>query len=327
MIECKNLCKTFKVVVKEPGLGAAMRDFFHRKYRTIQAVNDFSMSVNQGEIIGLLGPNGAGKTTIMKMLTGIIIPSSGEGIVLGYKPSDRKVDFRRKISLVMGQKSQLWWDIPAMDSFHLLKSYYEISTPSFNERMAELSELLGVKHLLNVHVRRLSLGERMKMELMACLLHQPEVIFLDEPTIGLDVVAQLSIRDFIKQYHKRYGCTVVLTSHYMADVEALCPRVVLILEGKKRFDGQLNDFAKLLGKQKVITLLFSQSVDPLHPIWRELPTKWSQENRLVEVEIEQQNLNKFLSQAMQQLPIEDINTEKLAIERVMRTLLTSPELL
>src|SRR5690606_35893830 len=202
------------------------------------------------------GPNGAGKTTLMKMFTGIVVPSHGELQVLGYRPFDREKDFRKRIALVMGQKSQLWWDIPAMDSLLLIKAYYEIPNDAFNERVEEMASLLGVKELLHVHVRKLSLGERMKLELMASLMHRPDILFLDEPTIGLDLVAQDAIRSFIKSYHERYKPTVILTSHYMQDVQALCSRLVLIMDGKKTFDGAIKDFEKILGSDKTVTFTF-----------------------------------------------------------------------
>jgi len=209
IIECQNLSKKFKRPLKEPGITGSFKSFFSPKYLFVEAVKDFSFSVNKGEMIGLLGPNGAGKTTLMKMFTGIIAPSDGKVSVLGYEPFSRPIPFRKKIALVMGQKSQLWWDIPAMDSFLLLQAYYDIPEKLFRERLEELSAILGVQNLLTTHVRRLSLGERMKMEMIACLLHQPEVLFLDEPTIGLDVLAQRNIRDFLLAYHKANKTTII----------------------------------------------------------------------------------------------------------------------
>lgn len=327
MISCKSLSKNFQIHIKRPGISGALRAFVTREYRDVSAVKSFDLDIPSGEIVGFLGPNGAGKTTLIKMLTGIIVPSSGSAIVLGYEPFARAVEFRKQIALVMGQKSQLWWDIPAYDSFLLLKSYYEISTSDFNQRLNELTELLNVQHLLQTHVRRLSLGERMKMELIACLLHQPKVIFLDEPTIGLDLVAQTAIRDFITRYHALYGCTVVLTSHYMADVEALCSRIVLILDGAKRFDGSIESFEGLLGNEKYISLTFDKEARDSNPIWEELRAEWNEQGTRVDLRIPETRLPELLGTLLQNYPVSDINTEKLPIEKVMRTLLDKPEML
>jgi ABC-2 type transport system ATP-binding protein len=280
-----------------------------------------------GEIIGLLGPNGAGKTTLMKMFTGIIVPSSGTLEVLGYRPHERDKEFRKKISLVMGQKSQLWWDIPAMDSFLLLQKYYEIPKKNFNERVAYLSDLLEVKKYLHIHVRKLSLGERMKLELMASLLHDPEIIFLDEPTIGLDLLAQENIRDFIKAYHQEHRVTLILTSHYMADVAALCKRLVLIFEGKKRYDGSIENFEKFLGQAKMVSFTFSKTQEPMDPIWEGLDATWSAAKDYVELRIAEEDLRSISTKILAEKEVIEFSTEKMPIERVMKTLLNNPELL
>ena len=263
MIEARNLTKHFTSYKKDPGLKGSIKSLFNRQYIQKIAVDQFNLDIKKGEMIGLLGPNGAGKTTLMKMFTGIIVPNGGELSIMGYRPWERDKNFRKKIALVMGQKSQLWWDIPAMDSFHLLQKYYELSDQHFNSRVAEMSELLEVKNLLHIHVRKLSLGERMKLELMASLLHAPEVIFLDEPTIGLDLVAQENIRNFIKEYHRRNNTTIIVTSHYMTDVQALCKRLILIFDGKKHFDGPIEEFSQVLGNQKIVTFdfIFPEMVD------------------------------------------------------------------
>ncbi|MEE3080231.1 MAG: ATP-binding cassette domain-containing protein, partial [Bdellovibrionota bacterium] len=242
MIKADKLSKRFTTYKKEPGISGAIKSFYKRDPIHKFAVQDFDLDINSGEIIGLLGPNGAGKTTLMKMFTGIIVPSSGLIEVAGHIPSKREKSFRKKIALVMGQKSQLWWDIPALDSFLLLQKYYEVSDDKFHKKINEMGEMLGVTELFHTHVRKLSLGERMKLELMASLLHEPEVLFLDEPTIGLDLVAQENIRNFIKEYHQENKLTVILTSHYMQDVQALCKDLVLIAGGKKAFDGPIKEF-------------------------------------------------------------------------------------
>jgi ABC-2 type transport system ATP-binding protein len=326
-ILCKQLCKNYTSSKKEPGLRGTLKAFVAPDLVTVSAVRSFDLVVHPGEIVGLLGPNGAGKTTLMKMLTGIMEPSSGFARVLGYEPSKRSRDLRKRIALVMGQKSQLWWDIPAFDSFQLLRRYYEISDGDFKERVETLGSLLGVSSLFHVHLRKLSLGERMKMELMASLLHNPDIIFLDEPTIGLDVIAQKQIRDFFSNYQKTFGTTIILTSHYMADIDALCPRIVLVLGGRKRFDGSIREFECILGKEKFVSLVFSEPVDPSDPVWRDLRPQWGPLNQSVELEIEEADLREVSIRILSHFPVVDYSTEKLPIERVLKTLLTNPHLL
>lgn len=322
VITCSSLCKNFRNTVKQPGIRGAIRSFFKREYRSVSAVRDFDLEVRQGEFVALLGPNGAGKTTLMKMCTGIIVPTSGSVKVLQHEPFQRPLPFRRAIALVMGNKSQLWWDIPAMDSFLLLQRYYEIPSCEFDARLRNLAEVLTVSHLLNTHVRRLSLGERMKMELMACLLHQPAVVFLDEPTIGLDLMAQKQIRLFLKEYQEKHGTTIILTSHYMADVEELCKRVVLITDGKKRYDGPIAEFENLLGKFKLMTIEFSEEIDPAHPLWTSLDPQWDELRTKVELKVPHDDLRDIMSNICRTFPVTDFSTEKLPIERVMRSFLS-----
>jgi len=327
MIESQGLSKTFQSYIKEPGFTGSLKAIFSRNYIYKDAVKDFNLSSNKGEIIGLLGPNGAGKTTLMKMFTGIIVPSRGDLTVLGYRPWERSKEFRKKIALVMGQKSQLWWDIPAMDSFLLLQKYYEIPDDKFKKRVKEMSEILQVEPLLKVHVRKLSLGERMKMELMASLLHNPEVIFLDEPTIGLDLVAQENIREFISEYHRNHNVTIYLTSHYMADVQALCKRLVLIFKGEKRYDGPIGDFENILGKHKIVSFYFSEAQNPNDPIFMKFDPKWNDYMDQVELKIPEENLRETAQNILAHKPVIDFHTEKMPIERVMKALMANPDLL
>jgi len=240
IIDVKNLTKTFKIYKKEAGLSGAFKSLFSRKYEQKIAVNNVSIQIEEGELIGFIGPNGAGKTTTLKMLSGLLYPSEGSISVLGFKPFDRKKEFLKQIALVMGQKNQLWWDLPPMDTFLLNKEIYEISDKDFKERVEELSELLDVKDIIHVQVRKLSLGQRMRCELIAALLHRPRIFFLDEPTIGLDVVVQQRLRHFIKEYNQKYKATILLTSHYMQDVKALCKRVIVINYGEIIYDGNLD---------------------------------------------------------------------------------------
>ncbi len=326
-VTTERLSKEFITTRKNPGFRGALKAMFSPERSLRKAVSHFSLSIQRGEIVGLLGPNGAGKTTLIKMLTGIIVPSSGTVRVLGFEPSARAKEFRRRIALVMGQKSQLWWDIPAMDSFQLLRRYYELSDTTFRNRVEMLGTLLNVTHLFSTHLRRLSLGERMKMELMACLLHEPELCFLDEPTIGLDVVAQKQVRDFFKDYQKHSNTTVILTSHYMADIEALCPRIVLILEGHKRFDGSIGDFERILGREKFVSLTFSERVDRDHEMWKGLDPQWENDGLKVELRIKEEELRRLSIDLFQTFPVIDYSTEKLPIERVLKALVMNPELL
>ena len=326
MIQARGLYKDFRLYKKQAGLQGSIKSFFSRSYENKRAVAPLDLDIQRGEIIGLLGPNGAGKTTLMKMLTGIIVPSGGSLQVLGSQPAQRLRSFRKRISLVMGQKSQLWWDLPPMDSFNLIQSYYEIPKLEFTNRLEELSDILGVEQLLNVHVRKLSLGERMKVELMASLLHEPDVLFLDEPTIGLDLISQRNIRDFLFDYHQRKKPTLILTSHYMADIEALCKRVILIIEGEKRFDGKIERFESLLGHNKILTFNFASPIQDLS-FFAPFAPSWNHEKTMVEINIPEEELREVASHILSRFPVTDFGTQKTPIERVLETLLHNPALL
>ncbi|HNM37151.1 MAG TPA: ATP-binding cassette domain-containing protein, partial [Anaerolineales bacterium] len=239
VISISKLAKHYQVPEREAGLKAAAKGLFKRTYKTVKAVDGISFDIQPGEVVGFLGPNGAGKTTTLKMLSGLLHPTSGSLSVLGYEPAKRNHDYLRQITLVMGNRNQLSWDLPALDSFDLQRAIYGIPTDEFKRTRDEFIELLDLKELVQKPVRNLSLGERMKMEIVGALLHKPKILFLDEPTLGLDVTMQKRIRSFIAEYNKRYGATVLLTSHYMADVEALCKRVIVIHHGQLLFDGDL----------------------------------------------------------------------------------------
>jgi ABC-2 type transport system ATP-binding protein len=257
-IHVRGLTKTFRVPVRESGFSAAIKGLFNRQYRAVHAVESVDFDVAAGEIVGFLGPNGAGKTTTLKMLSGLLHPSSGEASVLGHEPWKRRGDYLRRISMIMGQRSQLSWDIPAMDSFLVHGAVYGVSRGDFDATVAELTDLLDLEPLLRKPVRTLSLGERMKCEIAVSLLHRPAVMFLDEPTIGLDVTMQARIREFIQKYNRKHGATIILTSHYMADVTALCKRVVVIHNGKLLYDGPLDALADRMAPFKVITVDLEQ---------------------------------------------------------------------
>ena len=247
-----ELGKTYQVPEREGGFSAAIRSFFRRRYTDVHAVQQVSFRIASGEIVGFLGPNGAGKTTTLKMLSGLLHPSSGQARVLDFTPWERKADFLRAITLVMGQRSRLSWDIPAADSFLLNQAIYRLSDADFRRTVAELDELLELEPILRKPVRTLSLGERMKCELAAGLLHRPQMLFLDEPTIGLDITAQARIRSFLKEYNRRTGATILLTSHYMADVTALCERILIIHHGRLKYDGGITDLSRRIAPVKLI---------------------------------------------------------------------------
>lgn len=252
VIETRELTKVFRTYRKEPGLMGAFRGLFHRSYTETKAADSVSFSVGEGEFVGFLGPNGAGKTTVLKMLSGLLQPTSGTASVLGFNPSKRPVELKRRFALLMGQKNALWWDLPARESLELNRAIYGIGRKEFDATVGELSELLDVGDKMGVMVRELSLGERMKMEFIAALMHRPKVLFLDEPTIGLDVMSQKKIREFLREYNRRHKVVTLLTSHYMQDIEELCERVILIDHGRIFFDGSLEQVVGRFTSTKII---------------------------------------------------------------------------
>lgn len=258
MIDVHHLGKYYPVAIKEPGLKGTLRHFVRRTYRNIEAVKQVSFAIEPGEIVGFLGPNGAGKTTTLKMLTGLIHPSQGTVTVAGYQPFRREPPFLRQITLVMGQKQQLLWDLPALDSLRINAAIYNLSDFEFRQRVGELAAMLAIEQQLKQPVRKLSLGERMKAEMLAALLHQPKVLFLDEPTLGLDVNAQAAVRDFLEAYNRQYGATILLTSHYMADITALCDRVLVIHQGNLIYDGSLDDLLARFAPYREISVEFDR---------------------------------------------------------------------
>ena len=250
-----QLCKYYQVHQKEPGFAGSMKSFVNRQYFQVKAVDGVSFSIKPGEMVGFLGPNGAGKTTTLKVLAGLLFPTSGRASVLGFTPHERRPAYLKQFTLVMGQKNQLIWDLPALETFLVNKAIYEISTPDYTAALKELDELLDLQPVLKKQVRKLSLGERMKCELAAALLHRPQVLFLDEPTIGLDVTMQVAIRQFVAAYNQRHGATIILTSHYMADVTALTRRVIVIDRGKLLYDGDLRQLVEQVAPYKLLSLV------------------------------------------------------------------------
>src|SRR5262245_8710434 len=318
VIEIEHLSKAYRVYQKQEGLLAAVGGLFHREYREVQAVRDVSLTVEQGEFVAFLGPNGAGKTTTLKLLSGVIYPTSGTAKVLGYVPWEREVAYRRRFALVMGQKNQLWWDLPAMESFRLHQQIYRIEPAQFERTLGELTELLEIGKLLKQPVRELSLGERMKMELTAALLHSPEVLFLDEPTIGLDVVAQHRIQQFLRTYQEQRKITVLLTSHYMKDVAALCRRVVIIAQGQIEYDGSLSGIVDQFSGQKLVTLQLAdgQAGDELG----RYGTLVSVEPPKVKLRIERADVAEALAAILAQHTVEDVIVEDPPLEEVIAAL-------
>jgi ABC-2 type transport system ATP-binding protein len=311
-----ELCKTYFSPKKEPGLAGAVRGLFHRELSEVHAVKGVGFTIESGELVGFLGPNGAGKTTTLKMLSGILFPTTGTVSVLGFVPWERKNEYLRQISLVMGQKNQLWWDLPASDSFLLLKEIYEVPEQDYKFRVNELCELLEISKLLNTQVRKLSLGERMKCELVAALLYAPRVIFLDEPTIGLDVVSQKRIRGFLKEYQQRTESTIILTSHYMQDIQELCERVIIIDHGDKIFDDDLSTLVRRFSDVRLLKLEFSQPVatTDLQAYGRVI----AEEGVKVTLEVARDELTQAASKILQQLPVIDIAIEEVEAEEVIR---------
>lgn len=258
-IEARNLTKVYRTFKKRPGFSGALRGLFRREYEEVRAASDVSFSIEEGEFVGFLGPNGAGKTTVLKMLSGLLNPTSGDASVLGFTPWQRKDGMKRQISLLMGQKNALWWDLPARESLELNRAIYGIPPVQFAGIVDGLTTLLDVKDKLDVAVRELSLGERMKMELISALIHAPKALFLDEPTIGLDVTSQQKVREFLRDYNKEHRIVTMLTSHYMEDIEALCRRVIIIDHGRIFFDGPLADIVDRLATHKIIALTFDET--------------------------------------------------------------------
>jgi ABC-2 type transport system ATP-binding protein len=319
IISVSHLSKHYRTFQKEAGLLGSLTSLFARKYQTVRAVNNISFEIGEGELVGFIGPNGAGKTTTLKCLSGLLFPTSGKVTVLGYTPSARKNIFLKQIALVMGQKNQLWWDLPAQETFLLNKEIYEISESEYHKTLSELVELLEVENLLKVQVRKLSLGERMKMELIAALIHSPKVMFLDEPTIGLDVVMQKKMRDFIQAYNSMRKSTILLTSHYMEDVRQLAKRVIII-HGAIIYDGKLDNLVKKFAKYKVLSVVLETYV---------APTKLAGVGELVDynfpkavIRVPRSASNVAAAQILQEFPVADLNIEEPDIEDIIRDVFT-----
>jgi ABC-2 type transport system ATP-binding protein len=317
VIEVRGLTKTFRTYKKQPGLAGALKGLFRREYQITTAVKGVQFQVEEGELVGFLGPNGAGKTTTLKILAGLLYPTSGTASVLGYTPWRREDGYRRQFALLLGQKNQLWWDLPARESLELNAKIYGIAPASFQRSVDELTELLNVRDKLNVMVRELSLGERMKMELIAALLHQPRVLFLDEPTIGLDVISQKIVREFLRDYNARRKTTILLTSHYMADIQALCRRVVIIDHGAIFFDGQLSDVLDRFADFKLVTIqcpdhrASAASLASYGEVVEQGPGS-------VKLKVKRDRVIPVCKALLDELPVTDIDIQDVPIEDVIR---------
>ncbi|MEW6304228.1 MAG: ATP-binding cassette domain-containing protein [Verrucomicrobiota bacterium] len=318
VISVEHLTKTYRTYKKLPGLGGALKGLVHREYETTTAVNDVGFTVEEGELVGFLGPNGAGKTTTLKMLSGLLYPTSGSAQVLGYVPWERQDGYRRQFALLLGQKNQLWWDLPARESLELNAKIYGIPRDSFERTVADLTELLAVKDKLNVMVRELSLGERMKMELIAALLHQPKVLFLDEPTIGLDVVSQKTVREFLRHHNATRKTTILLTSHYMTDIQELCQRVIIIDHGKIFFDGRLSEVIDRFADFKLITIHCATAPNCPADHLNRYGEVLEKDNATIKLKVKRDRVIPACKALLDELPVSDIDIEEVPIEDIIR---------
>lgn len=326
MLTVQNLRKVYRVHKKEAGLKGSIKSLFSRKWIEKEAVKGINFTIDKGEIVGLIGANGAGKTTLAKILAGIIHPSSGQATVLGHTPWNRDNEYRKQMTLLMGQKASLWWDLPALDSYLLLKDIYQISEDDFKSRLEMMSEALDVKDQLNIQIRRLSLGERMKVELIAALLHAPKIVFLDEPTIGLDLTSQKAIRDFIIWYRKQYEPIIILTSHYMQDIEDLCKRIIIMKEGEIIYDGEIDQIRQYAAQEKIIHVHFSNNftINEMNNILSTYPKDLCKINQISELEIQvrlfKDNLTAVMNYILSNDHINDLKIEDIEISEVIENI-------
>jgi ABC-2 type transport system ATP-binding protein len=318
VIDVQGLTKVFRTYRKKPGFTGALRGLWRREYEQVQAAREVTFSVAAGELVGFLGPNGAGKTTTLKILAGLLYPTRGRAEVLGFIPWERREEYRRQFALVLGQKNQLWWDLPARESLELNACIYGIARPTFERTLGELTQLLGVGDKLNVMVRELSLGERMKMELIAALLHQPKVLFLDEPTIGLDVVSQKKVREFLRYYNQSQRTTILLTSHYMADIEELCQRVIIIDRGAISFDGQLSEVLDRFADFKLVTIRCAKIPIPATANLAQYGEALDLSPVEARLKVKRERVVPVCKALLDNLPITDIDIQEVPIEDIIR---------
>ena len=317
VIETRALTKVYRTYRKESGLRGALKGLIRRKYDETRAADNVSFQIEEGELVGFLGPNGAGKTTVLKMLSGLLNPSSGEARVLGFVPWERRNEMKRQFALLMGQKNALWWDLPAQESLELNRAIYGIDRARFKKVVGGLSELLDVEDKMNVMVRELSLGERMKMELISALIHEPRVLFLDEPTIGLDVVSQKRVREFLRVYNREHKIVTMLTSHYMQDIEELCDRVIVIDHGRIFFDGPLDDIIDRFSGSKILSLTFADEAARDFSAYGEVI---EQTPASVQLKVPRAQVTETCRQLLENCQVTDINVQELPVEEVIRQL-------
>jgi len=324
VIEVNGLSKSFRSYKKDPGFAGSLKGLFRRRYESLHAVQDIRFAVEEGELVGFLGPNGAGKTTTLKMLAGLLYPTTGSASVLGYVPWERDDRYRRQFALLLGQKNQLWWDLPASESLDLNAKIYGLDPTAYRRTVDELTALLSVRDKLNIAVRELSLGERMKMELIAALLHQPRVLFLDEPTLGLDVVSQKIVRDFLRDYNARRRTTILLTSHYMADIEALCRRVIIIDHGRIFFDGLLADVLDRFADSKIVTLQCTPAASFQSADLQKFGEVLVHDASTIRLKIRRDRVIPACKELLDHLPVADIDIQEVPIEEVIGSIFTRP---
>lgn len=324
-IQISNLTKSFKMFKRSAGLKGALKSFINRKYSNFFALKNISVEIEKGEIVGILGENGAGKTTLIKLMVGLLHPTEGEVIIDGHNPWKRNHEYLRNVAIVMGQKNQLWWDIPASESFLLNKHIYQIDDIIYNETLDELVDLLDVRDKLNVQVRRLSLGERMKMEIIAALLHRPSLVLLDEPTLGLDVISQSKIRDFVSYYNKKYNATFIITSHYTKDIQEMCERVLVLHNGQQMYDGKFNELIKAVNPDRRLLFEFSDTLDIEYINTIKDQFSFKIKDNILTAQLPEDELKNLLSKLLNKFSPQSMSFENLPVEETMKNFFQNPQ--
>ena len=324
-IKISNLTKSFKMFKRRAGLRGALKSFFNRQYTNFFALKQINLELEKGEIVGILGENGAGKTTLIKLMVGLLHPTEGDVIINGYNPWKRNHEYLRGVAIVMGQKNQLWWDIPASESFLLNKHIYEIDDSIYEETLNELVDLLNVRDKLDVQVRRLSLGERMKMEIIAALLHRPSLVLLDEPTLGLDVISQSKIRDFVKYYNEKYNATFIITSHYTKDIQEMCERVLVLHNGEQMYDGKFSELIRVINPER--RLVFEFSTVPGKSYLNNLKNKFTFKlnDNILTAQLPESELKNLLSTLLDEFSPQSMSFEDLPVEETMKSFFQNPQ--
>lgn len=325
MITIKGINKTYQVAKRSSGIGQALKSLFHREYTSVEALNDISFSVKPGEIVGYIGPNGAGKSTTIKVMSGILVPDSGSCTIMGYTPWKDRVAYVKNIGVVFGQRSQLWWDVPVIDSFELLRDIYKVPEQEYQDNVALLTETLELQDIIHMPVRQLSLGQRMRCEIAASLLHSPSILFLDEPTIGLDAVSKIAVRQFIRRINEEKGVTVILTTHDMSDIEALAQRIILIGKGKLLYDGSIHEIRNQFGTRKTITVEYRHQQRPLSVEGAVLES-WSPERAVLGVDSDKVFISEVLKSISEQVELLDVTIDTPPIEDMIIQLYKEHEL-